>query len=196
MNALSPAPRVPDHPVDAMFIDRRSGRAYASTPLVQEELLTLLEAARWAPSGSNTQPTRLVWGLRGDPTFARIAETLGAGNKLWAEKAAALVVVASMTHVVRDGAEVALPSHAFDAGAAWISLALQAHLRGWMAHAMGGFDKARAAEDLGLTGAFQLHVVVAIGQEGDSALLPEGLRAREVPSGRLPLAQIARNAVS
>ena len=196
MNALSPAPRVPDHPVDAMFIDRHSGRAYASTPLVQEELLTLLEAARWAPSGSNTQPTRLVWGLRGDPTFARIAETLGAGNKLWAEKAAALVVVASMTHVVRDGAEVALPSHAFDAGAAWISLALQAHLRGWMAHAMGGFDKARAAEDLGLTGAFQLHVVVAIGQEGDPALLPEGLRAREVPSGRLPLAQIARNAVS
>jgi len=196
MNAMSPASRVPDHPVDAMFIDRHSGRAYAGTTLVQEELLTLLEAARWAPSGSNTQPTRLVWGLRGDPTFARIAETLASGNKLWADKAAALVVVASKTHMTRDGAEVALPSHAFDAGAAWMSLALQAHLRGWMAHAMGGFDKGRAAEDLGLTGAFQLHVVVAIGQQGDPALLPEGLRAREVPSGRLPLAQIARNAVS
>ena len=196
MNAMSPVPRVPDHPVDPMFTDRRSGRAYSGTTLDQEELLTLLEAARWAPSGSNSQPTRLVWGRRGDDTFAAIAETLVPGNKLWAEKAAALVVVASLTHRERDGAEVALPSHAFDAGAAWMSLALQAHQRGWMAHAMGGFDKEKAAEDLGLTGPFQLHVVVAIGQEGDPALLPEGLRPREVPSGRLPLAQIARNAVS
>ena len=44
---------------------------------------------------------------------------------------AALVVVASVTHVARDGVDVPLPSHAFDAGAAWMSLALQALHDGW-----------------------------------------------------------------
>lgn len=194
MNAFSPPARFADHPVDPMFTERRSGRAYNTAAAIPEaELLTLLEAGRWAPSGSNTQPTRLVWGLRGDAVFAAIADTLAPGNRLWAEKAAALVVVASLTHKTQDGAQVALPSHAFDAGAAWMSIALQAHLRGWMAHAMGGFDKAKAAEVLGLTGPVQLHVVVAIGQQGDASLLPEGLAAREVPSQRLPLSEIARN---
>lgn len=196
MNAMSPAPRTTEHPVDPMFTERHSGRAFTGADISKAELQILLEAARWAPSGSNTQPTRLVWGLRGDGTFARIAETLVPGNRVWAEKAAALVVVASITQVERDGTEVALPSHAFDAGAAWMSLALQAHLRGWMAHAMGGFDKVKAAEDLALRGNYQLHVVVAIGKEGEAALLPDGLRAREVLTPRVPLAQIARNEVS
>ena len=77
-----------------------------------------------------------------------------------------------------------------------MSLALQAHLRGWMAHAMGGFDKAKAAETLGLTGQFQLHVVVAVGEKGAPGLLSEALAAREVPSQRLPLSEIARNALA
>jgi nitroreductase len=196
MNAMLPASRMPDHPVNPMFIARHSGRAFTADEISEPELLTLLEAARWAPSGANSQPTRLVWGRRGDPVFAAIAETLVPSNRLWAEKAAALVVVASVTHKTQGEAEVALPSHAFDAGAAWMSLALQSHLRGWMAHAMGGFDKAKAAEVLALTGAFQLHVVVAIGHQGTALLLPEVLREREVPSQRLPLAHIARNSLA
>lgn len=196
MNASSFAPRLPEHPVESSFVKRRSGRAFTDAALPHKVMLTLLEAARWAPSGSNSQPTRLVWGLRGDAVFAAIADTLNASNRVWAEKAAALVVVASVTHRMRDGVEVAQPSHTFDAGAAWMSLALQAHLSGWMAHAMGGFDKDMAAGLLGLEGHFQLHVVVAIGQEGPPELLPEALAAREVPSQRLPLAEIARNALA
>lgn len=196
MIATTFPPRIPEHAVDPMFTQRRSGRAYTDAAMDQAEMLTLLEAARWAPSGSNSQPARLVWGLRGDPVFAAIAGTLAASNRIWAEAASALVVVASVTHRMRDGVEVALPSHAFDAGAAWMSLALQAHLRGWMTHAMGGFDKDMAAEKLGLEGRFQLHVVVAIGQEGAPDLLPEALAAREAPSQRLPLSEIARNALA
>jgi hypothetical protein len=33
--------------------------------------------------------------------------------------------------------------------------------------------------------------VLAIGKQGDKALLAEGLRAREMPNGRLPLTQLA-----
>ncbi|MBI1172665.1 nitroreductase [bacterium] len=192
MNAHATPARVSDHPIDAMFLERHSPRAFTDRPMAEAELLTLLEAARWAPSAANHQPARFVWGLRGDAGFGRIAEALAPGNRVWAEKAAALVVVASKTVVERDGVRSALGTHAFDAGAAWMSLALQAHLKGWIAHAMGGFDKIKAAEALHMPADHELHAVVALGELGAPDLLPEAYRPREVPSGRVALSEIAR----
>lgn len=182
------AARSPDRPVDPQFTGRWSPRAFGDATIGEEELLALFEAARWAPSASNLQPWRLAWGLRGEPAFAAILATLDAGNRLWAARAAALVAVASKTvRITAKGEAVANPTHAFDAGAAWMSLALQAHLSGWAAHAMGGFDKAAAAAALHLPADCALHAVVAIGRPGDPAGLPETLRAREVPNGRAPV---------
>ncbi len=39
---------------------RRSVRVYKSGKVTDAELNTILEAARWAPSGANTQPWELV----------------------------------------------------------------------------------------------------------------------------------------
>lgn len=192
MNAAAMPIRRADHPVDAMFLERHSPRAFTDAPLSEAEVLTLLEAARWAPSGSNLQPWRFAWGLRGDAGFALIADTLVPSNRVWAEKAAALFVVASKAVVERDGVTHPHPSHAFDAGAAWMSLALQAHLLGLKAHAMGGFDKDKAAKTLNLPEGHVVHAVVAVGHMGTPDLLPEGLRPREVPSLRKPLAEIAQ----
>lgn len=187
-----PSPRHADHPVDPLFVNRHSPRAFTPATMTEAEVMTLVEAARWAPSASNVQPWRFAWGLRGDAGFAKIADTLVPFNRAWADKAAALVVIASKTTVTRDGIEHPHASHPFDAGAAWMSLALQAHLMGLVAHAMAGFDKPRAAEVLGLPAGHEVHVVVAIGQQGAPDLLPEAYRPREVPSPRLPLAEIAR----
>lgn len=191
MNAPLTSPRHADHPIDPMFLNRHSPRALTADEIPEAELMILLEAARWAPSGSNLQPARLAWARRGEPGFATIAGVLAASNRIWAEKAAALVVIASRAEMEKDGGLVPHPSHAFDAGAAWMSLALQAHLRGWIAHAMGGFDKAAAAPLLHLPEGHQLHVVVAIGRKGPPDSLPDHLRARETPSLRRPLAEIA-----
>ena len=92
MNAPISPIRVPDHPVDDMFIARWSPRAFADTAMAEDEVLTILEAARWAPSASNLQPWRFVWGLSGDAGFAAIADALVPFNRIWAEKAAALVL--------------------------------------------------------------------------------------------------------
>ncbi len=191
MTAPFASPRSPDHAVHAQFVERHSPRAFTDEALTEAELMILLEAARWAPSGSNTQPARFAYARRGEPEFARIAALLAPSNRLWAEKAAALVVIASQAEVVKDGVPTPQVSHAFDAGAAWMSLALQAHLRGWIAHAMGGFDKPAAAEALGLPPGHQLHVVVAIGRKGPAETLPDHLRPRETPSLRRPLAEVA-----
>lgn len=188
---LTDNPRKADHPVDPMFTARHSARAFTDRAFTEADLMTILEAARWAPSGSNVQPARIVWALRGQPAFDAIAAALGNSNRIWAEKAAALLVMASKDEVERDGARVAHPSAAFDAGAAWMSLALQTHLMGWVAHAMGGYDKDKAAAAVALPSGHSTHVVIAIGQKGDPSSLPEPQRPREVPNGRSPLSAMA-----
>lgn len=193
MNAHAPSPRLADHAIDQIFLDRHSPRAFAEAALTEAELLTLLEAARWAPSASNNQPWRFAYGLRGDAGFAKILETLVPFNRGWAEKAAALVVIASKSTVEKDGVANPNPWHSFDAGAAWMSLALQAQLKGLFAHAMGGFDKAKATELLSVPADYALHAVVAIGTQGAADTLPEGLRAREVHSPRHPLSETAKH---
>jgi nitroreductase len=157
--------------------------------MTPQDLLTILEAAHWAPSASNRQPWRFVWALRGEAGFSAIAAALNPGNKIWAEQAAALVAVASRLTVLRDGVEVANGTHAFDTGTAWGHLALQAHLSGFASHAMGGFDATAVA----LPDHHALHAVVALGRRGEATLLPEVLSSREVPSLRMPLAEVTRH---
>ncbi len=40
--------------------ERRSVRRFTPEPLTREQIQTILEAGRWAPSGKNTQPWRFV----------------------------------------------------------------------------------------------------------------------------------------
>ncbi|MDZ4312483.1 MAG: nitroreductase family protein [Cypionkella sp.] len=184
-------PREADHPIHAQFTSRFSPRGFTPKALTEEEVLAVLEAARWAPSASNNQPWRFAYGLRGDAAFGKIADSLVPFNRSWAEKAAALIVVASRTTIEKDGADVPVPTHAFDAGAAWGYLALQAHHAGLIAHAMAGFDPKTLAENLKLPEGYVLHAVVAVGEHGNIENLPEVLQAREVPSNRFPLDKVA-----
>lgn len=183
--------RRPDFPVDPQFVSRWSPRAFAATPMHEADVMQLLEAARWAPSASNHQPARFAWGLRGDAAFAAIHGGLLGFNKVWTEKAAALVVVASKPVVEKDGAESKNVWHAFDAGSAWMSMALQAQGMGLVAHAMGGFEAEVLAPALHLPEGYVIHAVVAFGTQGAASDLPEKLQAREHPSGRRPVAELA-----
>ena len=183
--------RIADHPIEAQFTERFSPRGFTAKSLTEADVLTLLEAARWAPSASNNQPWRFAYGLRGDAAFAKIAASLMPFNRVWAEHAAALIVVASRSTVEKDGVARPNPWAGFDAGTAWGYLALQAYHAGLVAHAMGGFEASVLAESLNLPEGYVLHAVVAVGEHGDIEKLSEALQAREVPNGRLPLAQIA-----
>ena len=42
-----------DHPVLPLFLERWSPRAYDPRPIDDDTLMSLFEAARWAPSGFN-----------------------------------------------------------------------------------------------------------------------------------------------
>lgn len=190
---MTSTPRQSEHPVSDQFLTRWSPRALSGEALPEATLLGFLEAARWAPSASNIQPWRFVYALAGTPGFDAILAGLVPFNQGWANKASALLVVLSRPASVPPGetAPKANPWHAFDAGAAWMSLALQAHADGWVTHAMGGFSADTLRAGLDIPADVAVHAVVAIGKVGDKASLPEGLQAREAPSPRLPLAQLA-----
>lgn len=184
------APRRPDHPVAPMFPTRWSPRSFTETPVSEAEVMRLLEAARWAPSASNHQPWRFVWARRGEAGFDAILGALVPFNQEWAQKAAALIVVASKDSVTgRDGADSPNRWAAFDTGAAWMSFALQAQEMGLAAHAMGGFEVPALAAAVSLPAGHSLQAVVAVGHRGPAEALPESLRAREAPNDRRPLAE-------
>ena len=184
--------RHPEHPIDPLFTRRWSPRAFSGEAISEAALFSLFEAARWAPSSYNSQPWRFIYGRAGTPGWQPIFESLGEFNRGWAQRASALVLVLSKTRWVQPGKIEAetLVSHSFDAGAAWASLAFQATLSGWHAHGIGGFDRERARAALSIPADHAIEAVIAIGRQGDKAVLSEALQAREAPNQRLPLSRL------
>lgn len=187
------ASRVSPHPIDRLFLDRWSPRAFTGEPIPEAELATLLEAARWAPSSYNSQPWRLLYARRDTPHWPTFFGLLNEFNQSWAARAAALVIIVSREKFLPPGASAEIPSHShsFDAGAAWAHLALQAIRSGWHAHAMVGFDIEGVGAALNVPDGYRVEAAIAIGRRGDPSLLPERTAAREKPSDRLPLNEIA-----
>ncbi len=189
---MSPA-RTPDHPIAPLFLSRWSPRAYDASDLPVADLLTILEAGRWAPSAYNVQPWRFLYALRGDTNWQSFLSLLDPFNQRWAGEASALIFLLSDTVMPGDETRPMTHSkyHSFDAGAAWMQIALQATSFGYAAHAMAGLDFENASKVLDLPKRFNLEVGITIGRRAEAANLADDLKAREVPSGRRPLEQMA-----
>jgi len=141
--------RVREHGVDPAFLNRWSPRAFTGEPIPDETLLTMFEAARWAPSCFNMQPWRFLYARKDSEHWLRFLHLLIPYNQDWAKDASVLGVVVSKTLLERPNRDpVPAHSHSYDAGAAWMSLALQASRLGWAAHGMIGFDIERTYLEL------------------------------------------------
>lgn len=70
-------------------------------------------------------------------------------------------------------------------------MALQAYLMGWHVYGMAGFDHDRTRVVLKVPDDHVVLAVYAIGHLGAPTALPEELRARERPSSRVPLPELA-----
>jgi nitroreductase len=186
-------PRVADHPIEQVFLDRWSPRAFTGEPIPQSVLFTLFEAARWAPSSYNSQPWRFLYATNNNAHWDKFLGLLVPFNQSWAKTASALVFAVAETTMAMPGQDARVPSHShsFDVGAAWGYLALQATFLGWHTHAMVGVDFDRVRTELKVPDDVRVEAAIAIGKHGPKTLLPEAMQAREFPSPRKPVAEIA-----
>ena len=184
--------RQPDHPVDPIFVNRWSPRAFEAKAMQKSDLYTILEAARWAPSAYNIQPWRFIYAMRKSAHWGDFLNLLDPFNASWARNASVLVFLVSDTLMPAHGSSSAKPSqtHSFDAGAAWAQLALQATALGYQAHAMAGIHFDEIKQRLSVPDNYQVEIAVAIGRQTDPSGLPPALQEREKPSPRLPLEEI------
>ncbi len=184
--------RAADHPIDPIFLERWSPRAFTGEEISEHTLRTMFEAARWAPSSYNSQPWRFLYARRDNAHWDKFLGLLNPFNQSWAKTASAIVFVVSSETMTVPGKDTPVPSysHSFDAGAAWGYLALQAAFMGWQAHGMAGIEYDRIYTELKVPAGFRVECGVAIGRQGPKTMLVEALQAREAPSPRKPLKEI------
>lgn len=173
-----------------MFTDRWSPRSFLEEPLSPAQIDALFEASRWSPSCFNEQPWLFRYAVS-PADRERFAEALVEKNRQWAGHAPLLIFVLTRLYFAKNGTP---NRHApFDAGAAWMSLALQARRMGLYAHAMAGFSRNRAYEILAVSpDEFDIMAAVVVGRHGPAAQLPDDLALMEKPNERKPLTEIAR----
>lgn len=158
----------------------------SGAPMTKEELFTLFEAARWAPSSYNNQPWVFIYGIQGTEAWKQLRALQIPFNQEWTAKSSALILVASCNNFYHNGK----PSitHSFDTGAAWMALALQGQEMGLVVHGMQGFDYERAKKQLLFPEEYTIEAMIAVGKPAPKETLSFELQAKEVPSHRRPLA--------
>ncbi|KDA06807.1 nitroreductase [Microbacterium sp. CH12i] len=175
-------------PVLDVLAQRWSPRAFdAKTPIDENKLAAALEAARWSPSASNTQPWRFLVARRGTDLHTQIDEALMGFNREWAGTAQVLIVALS-EDVDAEGNP--RPWAQYDLGQAVAHLSVQAHADGLYVHQMGGVVRDQLRTIPGVEDRFTPTSVIALGELGDPSDLSEKLQQRELaPRTRRPLSE-------
>ena len=166
---------------------RWSPRAFDGSAIADEVVARLIDAARWAPSCRNEQPWRFHTST--PSTFNAFLSLLVEGNQGWAQSASLLGFIVCERHFQRNGD---LNHHArFDAGAAWMALTLQARVEGLYTHGLGGIKYDEVAQYLSIdTQRYDVVMGFALGRAVDVSALSDEQRSREIPNGRMSLAEI------
>ncbi|SIT44722.1 Nitroreductase [Paraburkholderia piptadeniae] len=184
-----PAPT--DVPIHELIAGRWSPRAYSSEPVSREQLRAVLEAARWAPSSYNMQPWRFVVFDRStdEVAFKKAFNTLVPFNQAWNANAPVLICVTTHTLTSKGDVNRCAP---YDAGAAAMSLVLQAHALGLAAHQMSGFDVNAFRKAFSVPDDVEVIAMISLAHYGDIDKLDPVLREREKSARvRLPLGDVA-----
>lgn len=179
---------VPIHP---LLASRHSTRAFQrGAELTDQQVTALLEAARWSPSCSNTQPWRFIFAIRDTPDFKRVLDCLDPGNAAWAQQASALMIAVRTN--ANDGGPL---SHAaYDLGQSVAHLTFQAAAEGLTLRQMAGFDADAVSTEFSLDSNLVPTAAVAIGVPGNPDELDEDARGPDFsPRTRLEVGQVLLN---
>ncbi|MBI3650947.1 MAG: nitroreductase family protein [Acidobacteria bacterium] len=180
------------HPIDELIARRWSPIVFEDRKVEREKILSLLEAARWAPSCFNDQPwSYLVFDGTDAEALEKARQCLVEGNR-WARQAPVLLLSVARENFAYNGSPNRHAQH--DVGAASEDLVLQAVEEGLVAHQMAGYDAEKARREFAIPEGYTPMAMIAVGypRHDDLRDLDEKTRARELAErSRKPVSEIA-----
>ena len=185
-------PAITQVSINETIANRWSGRAYdASKQVSHEQIIALLEAARWAPSCFGDEPWRfIVWDKNADASaWQQAFECLVPGNQSWVKDAPVLMLVCAGTLFGHNQS----PNRwgQYDTGAAAENLCLQASHMGLMVHQMGGFNADKTREQFAIPAQYTPMAMLCVGYAADIATVTGEALTREMAERkRKPLGEL------
>lgn len=185
-------PAITQVPIDPILANRWSGRAYdASKSVSKEQIIAMLEAARWAPSCFGDQPWRfVVWDKQTDnKSWQKAFDCLAPANQAWVKDTPVLMLVCADTLFNHNQK----PNRwgQYDTGAAAENICLQAASMGLMAHQMGGFDSDKAREAFAIPEQYIPMAMLCVGYAADiSTVTGDALDRETAARTRRPLSEL------
>ncbi len=190
-------PAITQVPIADLIANRWSSRAYDATkPVSHAQIITLLEAARWAPSSYNDQPWRFIVCNKNTDSDAwqKAFDCLMPSNQAWVANVPVLIL--GCANSVLDINQQANRFAQYDTGSAAINICLQATYIGLMAHQMGGYHVDKAREAFAIPAQYTPMSMLAVGYAGEQTQLSTDLYERDVaPRKRKPLSEIVFDGV-
>jgi nitroreductase len=163
-----------DHPVHELLTKRWSPYSFDVRSITDEDLRSLFEAARWAPSSYNEQPWNYIVAKKENPEeFQRLLSCLVEGNQVWAKAAPVLALGIAKLRFARNDQPNRAAIH--DLGLAAGNLVVEATARGLWVHQMIGILPDKAREIYAIPEGYEPLTGIAIGYAGDiPRLCPRG----------------------
>jgi len=175
------------HPIHDLIASRYSSRIIdPNRPLEKEKILSLLEAARWAPSCSNNQPWRFVVSF--GESLAPVKDCLSRGN-VWAKNAPLILTVTSKPEL--DCQIIDRDYFTLGIGLAIENLILQGISMGLVVHPIAGFSESKVKEALSIPETYRVHALIIVGYAGNESHVDERTIEKEkMPRERKNLDEI------
>ncbi|HEU4443755.1 MAG TPA: nitroreductase family protein [Nitrososphaeraceae archaeon] len=178
-----------DYPINEIISRRWSARAFSTKPVEKLKLLSILEAARWAPSSRNEQPWRYIVFTNDNPEKLKKAQSVLKEINDYAKRAPILICAITK----RTYTDNSIPNrlHFHDLGAANENMFLEAFSQGLIMHEMGGFDVQMARDVFNIPEDYEVGIMIALGYQDTHHVLPERLKEKAlIPRVRKSLSEI------
>ena len=159
------------------IINRRSPVIFSEKDIEEEKIVTLFEAAKWAPSSFNNQPWRFIYASKKHKqNYNKLLSCLFDENIEWAKFAPLLAL--SIAKKIYSNSKPNFYAQ-YETGMAVGNLLNQATHLGLYVHQMGGYDKNKAIENLKIPDNYEPMAMMAVGYLGEIDNFPTNLQERE-----------------
>ena len=171
-------PAITSEPINALIAERWSPRSFLDRPVDRKMLVSLFEAARWAPSCNNSQPWRFIVATSDNMAeWERVQGCINERNQRWSRTAPVAGFVCAHKFMANGNPS---PTPQYDSGMAMAMLLIQATEHGLRVHQMAGILRDKIRETYSVPDDNDVICGFALGYQGEAEALVEELPGREV----------------